>query len=556
MKTIVVLYLLSSSIFLFGQNVLSTSNLPIVVLSTNGLTIPDEPKISATMKIIDNGQGQRNSIHDTQYNYNGFIGIELRGNSSLSFDQKQYTIETRDSEGNNLNVSLLDMPKENDWVLHAPYNDISLLRNVIAYHLWSEMGHWGPRTRIVELILNGEYQGVYVLTETIKRDKNRLDIATLNPSDTTGIELSGGYIMKIDASNSDDDLTFRSKVRGLGTGFNKSVVWLYHYPDPKDIHSKQLEYIRNYIDTVELLIQSDKYDDPDNGYSKYINTLSFVDYFIHTELSLNPDGFKRSAYFYKKKLAKDGTKGKLKVGPVWDYNLAFGNCNFCKGNQINAWVHEGCKTLPVPAMWKRLFENPDFMNAVKSRYTALRENILSDSYIHNFIDNNAIILDEAQSRHFIKWDDLLKNENSSSGGPWDKLWFSAYRVSSYAEEINILKSWFSSRFNFLDFYLYDTSNIVSCPDNQNRIESFTLFQNFPNPFNPATLITFHLLKPGLTTLKIYNILGKEITTLTNEQKNSGFHEISWDAANFTSGIYLAVLQVDDCITSKKILLQK
>jgi spore coat protein CotH len=537
MRYIIAICILLPSLCLFGQSDFTSSNLPIVIINTNGKTIPDEPKISANMKIIYNGQGLRNSVNDTQYNYNGYIGIELRGISSLSFDQKQYTIETRDSSGDNFNVPILDMPAENDWVLHAPYNDISLIRNVLAYHLWSGMGHWAPRTRMVELVLNGEYQGVYVLTETIKRDENRIKIANLKSTDTTGLEITGGYIMKIDASNSDDDITFQSKVSGLGTGFNKSVIWLYHYPDPKEIHTKQQEYIHNYIDTIELLIQSDEFDDPICGYAKYLSLQSFIDYFIHTELSLNSDGYKRSAYFYKEKMNTNGTKGKFKAGSVWDYNLAFGNCNFCKGNKVNAWVYEGCETLPVPAIWKRLIEDPNFINAVKCRYLELRDDILSDSYLHPFIDDYAVMLDEAQARHFQRWDDLLTDDDSSPGGFWDnKLWFSAYRVSSYAEEIEILKGWLSARLNFLDNNLGGTC--LSTVLNNGDVNFYDLIV-FPNP--ASELVVVESSKP-LNAIEIYNITGYKIA---EKCLNNADRIVLSEFAHYPEGLYLMLFLASD-----------
>ncbi|HPB05913.1 MAG TPA: hypothetical protein PKX60_06705, partial [Prolixibacteraceae bacterium] len=119
MKNILACLFTFATLVVYGQTSFTTSNLPIVVINTNGANIPNEPKISAQMKIIFNGQGKRNNLSDTIYNYNGPVGIELRGNSSLSFNQKQYTFETRDNKGENLNVSLLGLPAENDWVLNA-----------------------------------------------------------------------------------------------------------------------------------------------------------------------------------------------------------------------------------------------------------------------------------------------------------------------------------------------------------------------------------------------------------------------------------------------------
>lgn len=489
-----------------------SSNLPIIIIETDGQRINSESKITATMKVIDYG-GERNNVTDSANNYDGHIAIKLRGNSSLSFPQKRYTLETRLPDGKNNNVELLGLPKENDWVLLAPYNDVSMLRDVFAFNLWNEMGHWGSHTRYAELVLNGSYQGVYILTEKIKRDKNRLDIANLKKEDNSGLELTGGYIMRIDAYDQ-NDLTFVSKIPGLSTngmgmgmpmggfggfgggfggaaggmaqgGFGggmNQVVWSYYLPDKDDITEAQKAYIKSYIDTVEQVIHSPEFADPNTGYAKYISVSSFVDYFIHTELSLNSDGFKRSAYFYKKKLNPDGTGGKLHAGPVWDFNLAFGNCTFCNGTNITAWVHEGGETSPTPAFWKRLTEDPAFMERVKARWAELRSGVLSIERINEFIDSNAAMLSEAEKRHFAKYDNLLVEQNQSSraqqsnspahgmggfggfgmgmpqggfggfGGMMggDDLWFAAYRVSSYEEEIATLKDWLARRIAFLD----------------------------------------------------------------------------------------------------------
>jgi hypothetical protein len=147
----------------------TSSNLPVLVIDTQGEEIPDEPKIDGQLGIIDNGAGQLNALGDPFNGYNGQIGIELRGSSSLFFDKKGYSVETRLSNGDNNNVPLLGMPQENDWILHGPYSDKSLMRNVLSFHIGRSMGQYAPRTRWCELVINGEYQGVYVLMEKIKR---------------------------------------------------------------------------------------------------------------------------------------------------------------------------------------------------------------------------------------------------------------------------------------------------------------------------------------------------------------------------------------------------
>ena len=504
-----------------GNVELESSNLPIIVIETDGKAIGNGSKSPAKMKVIDNKSG-RNKINDKSNGYNGPIGIKLRGESSLSFEQKSFTLELQDSQGKSVNAGLLGMPADNDWALVAPYNDISMMRNALAYDMWTQMGHWGPRTRMVELVIDGRYQGVYTLTETIKRGKDRLDIAKLKADDNEGVELTGGYILRVDAHDA-EDLTFTSKVSGVmksGGGFGMGgfgggfggmdgfggmggfgalgdfggrfgfggsdsqqnrvtnpVVWTIRTPKKDKITDSQRRYIENYIHETEAAIQGPDFADPEKGYAKYISVQSFVDYLIHTEVSLNADGLKRSAYFFKKKQNADGTGGKLHAGSVWDYNLAYGNCNFSNADNVKAWVYEGGETQPTPALWKRLMEDPVFVDKVRTRYTELRKTVLSLDNIYRFIDSQAALLEESQQRQYALYTDLLVPERNSShsnsgngqmgfggpggfggfggapggfggGGMIDM--FAAYRVSSYSQEIQTLKDWFKARLEFLD----------------------------------------------------------------------------------------------------------
>ena len=384
------------------------SNLPVITITTDS-PLNAQEKVTAHMKM----EG-----------YDGSIGIKLRGNSSLAFNQKKYTVETRDADGKELKVSLLGMPAGSDWVLLCPYNDVSMVRDPLAFNLWREMGHWGPRTQMVEVLMDGEYLGIYIFSEAIKRGEGRVEIPKLLKTDTEGTELTGGYILRIDTYN-EDDATFPSKVPGIGEGIMTSqITWSCIYPKKKNLQPEQLAYIQQYIDETEQAIQSEDFADPQRGYAKYIDVPSFVDYFIHTELSLNADGFKRSAYFYKERQNADGTGGKLFAGPVWDYNLAYGNCNFCNANKIDAWCFEGGNTQPTPAIWQRLLQDPAFRKAVKTRYQSLRKTVLSDKAINDYIDNHAKLVAVAKERHFKEYPELLvdespktNNEQQNAGTP-------------------------------------------------------------------------------------------------------------------------------------------
>ena len=275
---------------------------------------------------------------------------------------------------------------------------------------------------MVELTLNGDYRGIYILSEAIKRGEQRVNISKLKKSDIAGRDVTGGYILRIDTYDQ-DDATFVSKVPGIGEGnMTSQVIWSCIYPKKKKLQPEQFAYIQQFVDSMELTIQSEDFADPVRGYAHFIDVSSFVDYFIHTELSLNADGYKRSAYFYKEKLHADGTGGKLVAGPVWDYNLAYGNCNFANANKIDAWCFEGASNNPTPALWQRLLQDPAFRKAVKIRYKTLRKSVLSDKAINAYIDRHAQLLAPCLAHHFETYPELLvseeEKEKASTSSPF------------------------------------------------------------------------------------------------------------------------------------------
>ena len=259
-----------------------TDKLPQVYVNTNGQEIPDEPKIFAEISIENKGT----------LTHEGFIGIEIRGQSSQMFPKKQYGFETRDSENEDIDVSLLGLPEEEDWILHAPYSDKSLIRNALIYDISRDIGRYSSRLVFVELFLNNIYDGLYILMEKLKRDKNRIDINKLKSSENEGEDLTGGYIIKIDKEDSYDQLnSFTSSIPPLNSTSNQQIRFVFDTPDEQDIIDEQRNYIKSYIDTFEAALNSDDFSDTENGYSKYIDVASFVDFFILNELSNNVDGY-------------------------------------------------------------------------------------------------------------------------------------------------------------------------------------------------------------------------------------------------------------------------
>jgi len=182
--------------FTNGQTLVE-SNLPIVTITTSTPILGDV-KITADMKIAFDSTST--TLVNGPYNvYDGKIGIEFRGSSSLAlFPKKGYGLETRDELGENLNISLLGMPAENDWVLHGPYSDKTLMRNALAYSIASDVMAYAPRIRFCELIIDDNYKGIYLLTEKIKRDSCRVNVPKLNPDEIDGDDVTGGYILKFD----------------------------------------------------------------------------------------------------------------------------------------------------------------------------------------------------------------------------------------------------------------------------------------------------------------------------------------------------------------------
>jgi hypothetical protein len=293
--------------------------LPQVFVNTNGQEIPDEPKIIAEMSIENKGE----------LTYEGFIGIEIRGQSSQMFPKKQYGFETRDSENEDLDVSLLGLPEEEDWILHAPYSDKSLIRNALIYDLSRDIGRYSSRLVFVELILNNIYDGLYILMEKLKRDKYRIDINKLKSSENEGEDLTGGYILKLDKEDSYDQLnSFSSSIPPPNSTNNQQIRFVFDTPDEEDITDEQRNYIKSYINSFETVLNSNQFSDTENGYSKYIDVDSFVDFFILNELSNNVDGYRLSTWLVKDK------NELLSIGPIWDFNLAFGNANYCGGGKI------------------------------------------------------------------------------------------------------------------------------------------------------------------------------------------------------------------------------
>ncbi len=446
----------------------SSSNLPIIVINTNGAEIVNEPKINVFLGVINNGAGQRNNINDPYTDYQGTVGIEIRGSSSQAlFPKKQYGVEVRNPDGSDSAVSLLGMPAESDWVLYAPYSDKSLMRNILAYQLGRDLGHYAPRTKLCEVVLNGSYQGIYVLIEKIKRDQNRVDVARLREDETSGDDLTGGYILKIDKG---EEAGWTSDYPPPRRAQNQTIVFRYEYPDEDDITAEQKTYIRQFVSDFEDVLAGDSFADPDAGYARYTDVSSFVDYLIANEVARNPDAYRISTFLHKQ---KDSDGGKLVMGPIWDFNLGFGNVDFCLGGSPEGLVLRYNSVCPedfwlIPFWWDRLAEDPAFVQRVANRWAELRADVLSTERVMAQIDSVANLVGEAQERNFVRWPVL-----------GEYVWPNASVEATYAEEVAYLRNWTTDRLNWLDANLSRELSLVTDLPPEAPAETLRVY---PNPF--------------------------------------------------------------------------
>ena len=407
------------------------SNLPLVLITT-AQAIMDDPRILGNMKVLNDPSGF-NELSDEPTDYDGLISIEIRGSSSQMFPKKSYAFETQDAAGENNNVSLLGMPEENDWILYGPYTDKSLMRNALIFELGEKLNRYTPRRRYCEVFINNDYRGVYMLMENIKRDANRVDIATLLPEDIEGDELTGGYILKVDKFTGDFEGGWNSPYPTVGGEEN---FIQFHKPESDDLNAPQMEYIEGHITAFEDALAGPDFADSELGYKPFVDMHSFVDLYLINELSKNIDGYRLSTYFYKQ---KDSNGGKIVMGPWWDYNLSLGNVDYCEGANTEGFeVDTDCGNAN-PFWWERMLEDTAYRDMTRCLWEDYRSAAWSNESIHNTIDSLSELLGEANVRDFARWPRL-----------GEYVWPNAFVGQTYEEELEYMRDWIDDRLAWLD----------------------------------------------------------------------------------------------------------
>jgi CotH kinase protein len=497
MKRTLALYIifLLSSLHAFSQS-FTESTLPIVEINTSGLTIPIDGKIIATMEITFNGAGSVTHTSDIPNIWSGAVEIGLHGASSIGYPQKSYNFTTL-LAGLEANISILDMPAEHDWILINNWNEKSFIRNTLAHKLFSAMGHYAVRQKHCEVTLNGQYIGIYLLSEKIKPDKGRVNISKLTETENTGAAVSGGYIIKNDIYDGSNG--WASKFSPLGHSSTEHPYFLYEYPKASKITAQQKNYIKAFIDTVETSLYSSTFSDPVNGYVKYISHSSFMDYFILNELARNVDGNKKSSYWYKDRWDKGG---KLHAGPVWDFDWAWKNIYDCEEYSRTDGSGWSYKIVDCPAdvlsfgWFKRLLQDPRFANQIRCRWEDLRTTVLKSEAIFNYIDSIELVLAIPQQRHFAAF--LVLGQNN--GAPEvDAI------PTTYHGEVVKLKNWITTRMQWLDANMPGTCGTITAIESSKQ-SGVTIY---PNPGNGNFMISNSGRK---VKYELYNSIGLIVQT--------------------------------------------
>lgn len=516
----------------FRDPVTEFSHLPLVVIETEGRQIMDDPKITARMKVIDNGPGNPNNQFQEGTDYDGIIGIEIRGQSSQMFPKKSYSLELRTSAGTDTIASLLGMSEEEDWVLYAPYSDKTMLRNALTFHLGGRMGGWQPRNRFCEVWLNGDYIGVYQLMESVKRDKNRVDISKLNPDEISGDDLTGGYIVKVDKTDGIGPEEYFQISPSIRYNYSEKYRFTYVYPKYEEIADEQKQYIRKFLTDAENNLNGNSFRDLTDGFRKYFDPKSFIDFQIIQELCNNVDGYRFSTFFYKDKDSKDG---RLHAGPLWDFDLCYGNEDYTDFNlATDTWLYPKFQEVYGTRMhwWARMMDDLSYRASFATRWKELRKGPFRTDSILSYIDNTIVYLGESIDRNFQRWPIIGKY-----------VWPNYFVGDTYREDVDYLKDWITRRVQWMDANIMVAETVSGSTGNDILV--------FPNPVRSRFSLYFNLKNPGPVRIVMTDLMGHRIIDEEQVLEAAGDQYIECNPGKQVPGFYVVQLFRGDRLLGRK-----
>jgi hypothetical protein len=369
--------------------------LPRVVIDTERRIVGD-PKVDGRMRIAAGGRTR----------FSGRIGIEIRGTSSMAYPKKQYAIEVRDRDGDGRRVRLLGLPREDDWVLQGPCGDKTLMRNALAYETARSMGRYASRTRFVEAVVNGDFRGAFVVME---------------PPELGARRVAGDYLL---------ELTPPYKVKEGDASFASATGQrlIHADPEPKEMGPRRTGAIRRRSAAFESALHGPAFADPARGWRAHLDERSAVDHVLLHELLKNQDGFHASLYVHAP------ARGRLPLGPAWDFDMAMGNSDVGDSARVEGWITAG-------RPWAgRLLQDAGFVRALAARWSELRARGLREHLLGR-VDAHAARLRHAQARNFRRWPILGVRvwPNPAGALPAD-----------YPSEIAALRTWLARRVAWID----------------------------------------------------------------------------------------------------------
>jgi hypothetical protein len=430
----------------------ATSDLPLIVLEGYGAGKPSDREVYVDMALLVFEPVEGLSALSSTPTLATRGGYHLRGQSSAMFEQAPYRIELWDNASEDVDLPLLGMPAESDWVLIGPYSDRSLIRNAFVYDLGRDMGLAAPRYAFAEVYINqaaralepDDYQGIYMLVETIKNNEKRLDLAQLDEDDVSPELISGGYIFKFEWAASEEptlECTGSEPLGGGGFGFppggpggpgaGGGTCWTdLEVVDPEPLAPEQATFLTGVVQEFHDALHAESFA----VYSQSIDVPSFVDLFIISELSRNLDAYTRSAYYHKER------GGPITAGPLWDYNLTLG-MGFGTNLEVVGWQFEERN---VASDWFRVLgADPDFLERVSLRWRELRAGLLSEAAIDARIDALTAPLAAAAVRDFQRWP-VAEVAEGLFQIPDDPTW---------EGQLDVIRSWTRERLAWLDSQL-------------------------------------------------------------------------------------------------------
>lgn len=458
------------------------SDVPIILLHNfNGGTPPASVDQSAVMMVFGTSFGRASLTNPPDVTAR--IGLNIRGSSTEGMAKKSFAVETWDEYNDDANVEVLGMPAESDWVLYAPnFFDKSLIHNPLMHELSRQIGRYSPRVRMTEVFTSfgsgavsysspsvGNYNGVYVLEEKIKRDNERVDIATLGPADTNPPAVTGGYMMKVDRADADE--------RTVGAG---GLGMVYVEPSMKDYaaypgRALQENYLIGYFDAFYNALNGANWTNPVTGYAAWIDVDSWIDHHILNVTSLSSDALRLSAYLFK-----DRDK-QIEMGPLWDFDRGLGTGVADEWRAWNPRSWMGSNPLGGPGggdygtdffnsgavfsnpWYRRLCQDPDFWQKWIDRYQSLRLNEFSTNSLFGLVDSLVNPLTAAQVREQTRWSGQGGSDTTPRSGTinapvgWPDRSYSHTFSGTYQGEVAFQKKWLADRLNFMD------TNLLNAP---------------------------------------------------------------------------------------------